>query len=528
MILAYTAAAIRRAEQPLLARGAPLMASAAFSIAVRARAELQAARAWSGARILVLVGPGNNGGDGLFAAMHLARWGARVQVLCVASRAHDDGLRAARAAGVRIATFEPAAEPASAAVDELAVATSVSGDRFDVAGVIAQALAADLVLDAILGVGATGALRPAQGTVVDSLSRALDGQGSKRALVIAVDVPSGIGVDDGSLPGPVLRADVTLACGARAAGVLLAPAAVMCGRVELIDLGIPADEDVAVRRLEDTDAARLVRVPGPGDDKYSRGVVGVVAGTPAYPGAAVLAVSAAAHCGAGMVRYLGPDGVTEPVLARTPEAVPSDGRVQSWVLGPGVDPEDDEQSRRIASVLGEAQSGRIPVVVDAGALHAVAGQYPHWVVLTPHAGELATLLTRLEPGAPTSRAQVEAAPLAHARRAHTLTGATVLLKGSTTLVVGAGGTLTAAQAPAWLATAGAGDVLAGLLGTLLAARSDEVIDCAETAVDLAGLAAHIHGQAGHAANPDGPVTASQLTAVLGPVIAALLASSAVA
>ncbi|GMA22679.1 hypothetical protein GCM10025864_04380 [Luteimicrobium album] len=263
-------------------------------------------------------------------------------------------------------------------------------------------------------------------------------------------------------------------------------------------------------------------------------MLGLVAGTSEFPGAAVLAATAAVRAGVGMVRYVGPDAVAHAVVGARPEVVPARGRVQAWAVGPGlpaaapdadapVEPDVLAQHHevRVALAAATADEGRVPVVVDAGALSLLPARVPPTVVLTPHAGELATLLRSR--GQQVERAVVEAAPLEHARLAHDLTGATVLLKGGVTVVVGASGALYAqAEAPAWLATAGAGDVLTGLLGTLLAARADEVLRAPSLAAALAAAAASVHGLAAHAANPGGPVNALAVADAVPGVVAGLL------
>ena len=192
----------------------------------------------------------------------------------------------------------------------------------------------------------------------------------------------------------MLPADVTVTFGAPKAALLVPPACASAGRVEVVDLGLDlAGTRPAVARLEPRDAAALWPVPGHAAHKYTRGVVGVVAGTPAYPGAAVLTVSAAVHAGVGMVRYLGSPGVTAAVVSHRPEVVAGDGRVQAWVLGPGVDPTDSAQADRVHGALAGVLAQELPAVVDAGALTLLPERLAPWVVLTPHAGELATLLS---------------------------------------------------------------------------------------------------------------------------------------
>ena len=525
MIEAVATEHIRHAERPLLDAGVPLMAHVAFAVAQRVRQQLTVrAGAVAGRRVVVLVGPGSNGGDGLFAAAHLARAGVRTLAVTTTPRIHADGLEAARRAGVVLVSS------ASSGRAGLGALTPGAAAR--------EALAADVVVDAMLGIGARGALRGAGAAIVRAVNRQRPRRGGP--FVVAVDVPSGIGVDDGTVPGPVLRADLTLACGSPAPGLLLPPAAHLAQDVEVIDTGLDLSGATSkVLRLEDTDVPTLWPRALPEHDKYRRGVVGVVAGTRAYPGAGVLSTGAAVRSGAGMVRYLGPGDVTRAVLAAHPEVVHGTGRVQSWVVGPGLDAEDTDQLRQVDVALAEAglgpgayfsgagvwgdggSDGIVPVVVDAGALTRLPERCAPWIVLTPHAGELARLLT--ERGVAVDREQVESAPAEHAATAQRLTGATVLLKGATTVVVGPGQVLSQAEAPAWLATAGAGDVLAGLLGTLLAGRSREAVQSPDLVARLAALAALVHGRAATLANPGGPVSASMVVEALPRTIARLLA-----
>lgn len=570
MILGYTAAEVRTAEEPLLARGVPLMQHAAFALATRVAAELAQRRGpVRGSTVVALVGAGSNGGDALHAGAVLARRGVRVVAVCTTDAPHVEGLAALRRAGGRAVLAVDAEAPDRAEAPGRADAPD-DADATDDAEVpdgaearddahapddaevpddgaaalepvwlgdaVAEAYAADVVLDGLLGIGGRGAARGTAGLLVGLLADLLDDEdagaasGTGRAaatagagpLVVAVDLPSGIGVDDGTLPaGPVLPAGLTVAFGTAKPGLLLPPAARLAGRLEVVDLGLPLPERPAVARVQPADVAALWPVPGPADHKYSRGVLGVVAGTPAYPGAAVLTVSAAVLAGVGMVRYVGPSAVASAVVSARPEVVAGTGRVQAWLLGPGVDPAHPRQAERLTTALDAALTQGLPAVLDAGALALAPRELAPWCVLTPHAGELAALLRRL--GEDVDRAAVEAEPLRWARRAHAITGATVLLKGSTTVVVGAGDAVYAqADAPGWLATAGSGDVLAGVLGALLAGRAADVLDDPPVAAALAAAAALVHGRAAAVAVPDGPVAALEVARALPATVAGLL------
>ncbi|MFE5293658.1 bifunctional ADP-dependent NAD(P)H-hydrate dehydratase/NAD(P)H-hydrate epimerase [Isoptericola sp. NPDC056618] len=530
MISAWSAADVRAAEEPLLAAGTPLMERASFALATHVLRDVAARRGpVRGARVVVLAGAGNNGGDALHAGAVLARRGLAVTAVLVAEKFHAEGRAALERAGGRVVELFAAPEGLDAVADDAA--------------------RADVVLDGLVGIGARGPLRGLAQEVVSGLSARIDrrvgadgpltASGPGRPWVVAVDASSGIGVDDGAVPGPVLPADRTVTFGAAKPGLLLPPASGLAGEVSVADIGLDLAGRPAVRQLEPADVAASWPVPGPADHKYTRGVVGVVAGTATYPGAAVLTTTAAVRSGAGMVRYRGSAAVGGRVLDARPEVVTAPGRVQSWVVGPGVpggpeaahegegDGLDDGQHERgraglaaAAGKLAGTAGGPVPAVVDAGGLGLLDGRVPAWFVLTPHAGELTALLRSR--GEDVRRQDVEAEPLRWARRAHELTGATVLLKGGVTVVVGTGAAYAQADGPGWLATAGAGDVLAGILGAMLAARSRDVVADPALAAEVAAAAALVHGRAARRANPGGPVAALDVAAAVPGEVAALL------
>jgi hydroxyethylthiazole kinase-like uncharacterized protein yjeF len=261
------------------------------------------------------------------------------------------------------------------------------------------------------------------------------------------------------------------------------------------------------------DAREWIAIPTPDDDKYSRGVIGFVTGSARYPGAAVLGVEAALHTGVGMVRYLGPGRPTRLVLARRPEAVTTDGRVQAWVLGSGQDAADRDDATGM--LLDAALAQDVPTVIDGGALDMVA-QASGPVVLTPHAGELATLLG-------VDRAEITADPAGTAAGAAAKLGATVLLKGHISHVATPDGSLLRVTAPTtWLATAGSGDSLAGILGALAATHESEIAADASVLARLAATACVLHGAAGERASKGGPFTVLALCAELPAVVASLV------
>lgn len=488
MIRAYTGARIRDTESPFLAagRGDELMQRAAHGLAtICARLLGERGRVY-GSRVVLLVGAGNNGGDALFAGAVLAGRGAAVTAVMTADRHHEPGAAALRRAGGRLLPLTEASA----------------------AQLVGAASSADLVVDGILGTGAKGGLR---GPAAD-FARELSAAGTK--LLVACDLPSGLDASTGRVGGPVLHADVTVTFSAAKSGLLAGAGARAAGSVEVVPIGIedslPAPD---LRRLEGSDLAALWPSPGAADHKYSRGVLGVVAGSAQYPGAALLCTAAAVATGAGMVRYLGPREVARLINLRTPEAVCSEGdiadtRVQAWLAGPGATA-DPDQLRRARDVLASG----LPAVLDAGALEAVPDRVAPHVVLTPHAGELAVFLTNR--GDETSREEVEAEPLEFARRAAAACSATVLLKGATTIVAAPSGTtFSQAEGTPWLATAGSGDTLAGILGALVAHPApDAVFEQLGIAAEdkwaaIAAMAASIHGRA--AALAGAPLHAGEL------------------
>jgi hydroxyethylthiazole kinase-like uncharacterized protein yjeF len=478
MIPAFSVDDVRTAERRAMAAlpEGLLMQRAAGALAV-AVADLLP-RVY-GARVVLLVGSGSNGGDALWAGARLARRGSRVDAVLVADRAHEEGLAALTAAGGRT-------------------------HRGDGTGTRAALAGADVVVDGVLGIGG----RPGVGELVERLLDAVpDG-----AALVAVDLPSGIDPDTGETPEPHVWADVTVTFGVAKPGLVLPPADQAVGRLLVVDIGLgphlrglsPAVEHWTVE-----DAAPVWPVPGPSDDKYSRGVLGVVAGGVTYTGAAVLCTGAAVATGPGMVRYVGPPPPTDLVRARWPEVVPGPGRVQAWVLGPGVDPDADPGQR---NEVRRAFAEGLPCLVDAGALELLP-QSGQPLLLTPHAGELARLLSRR--GEPVERAEVMARPLHHARAAAEATGATVLLKGATSVLAAPDGRVrTVVDGPDWLATAGSGDVLAGIAGALLAGGLDPL--------DAGAAAVLVHAEAGGRASGGGPVSAEAVLRAVPAALAALL------
>ncbi|MES2093870.1 MAG: ADP/ATP-dependent (S)-NAD(P)H-hydrate dehydratase [Actinomycetota bacterium] len=261
------------------------------------------------------------------------------------------------------------------------------------------------------------------------------------------------------------------------------------------------------------EAADFIAVPSSDDDKYSRGVLGVVTGSAAYPGAAVLSVEAALHTGVGMVRYLGDERATTFVLQRRPEAVTAAGRVQAWLVGSGMDAALRDTAT--ADRLGAALESGLPIVVDAGALDLLdraAGP----AIITPHFRELSRVLDE-------SPEDIGRDPAGAASRAARQLGVTVLLKGHRTFVAAPDGTrLVTSSAPAWLATAGAGDALGGILGALVATHASAIAADSAVLARLGATASVIHGVAASRASAGGPLTILDLIGAVPATIAELL------
>jgi hydroxyethylthiazole kinase-like uncharacterized protein yjeF len=480
---AWRVADVRAAEQALMATLPPgtLMQRAAAGLARRCALLLADTGGGYGARVLLLVGSGDNGADALYAGARLARRGASVSALLLRpERVHLAALAALRAAGGRLVTDLPGR--------------------------------ADLVVDGIVGIGAAGGLRPPAEQLVARLA-GLHGRAGARPAVVAVDVPSGVAVDTGDVPGAAVRADVTVTFGCLKPALVVGPAAALAGQVELVDIGLGPvlRGDPVLRIPDDADVAGWWPRLGPASEKYTRGVLGVATGSATYPGAAVLSTSGALAGPTGMVRYAG--GADREVVRQHPSViavrrVADAGRVQAWVCGSGLGT-DDEARTELRTVL----AAPVPVLLDADALtllidgrHAADLRRDAPLVITPHDREFA----RLAGESPETDRVGAASKLA------AWINAVVLLKGDRTIVAAPSGEVwvNPTGSPV-LATAGTGDVLAGLLGSLLAAGV--------APVQAAVAAAYVHGLAGRRAALDGPATAPDVAHALRPVLADLLA-----
>lgn len=389
---------------------------------------------------LVICGPGNNGGDGYVIARLLRE----------------------RNVDVRVAAL---AEPQGGAAQ---TACSRWGGPIEKLG---EARDAPLLIDALFGTGLTRPLDPAAAAALARLAAAAK-------LNIAVDLPSGAGSDDGSLLSQVPDYHLTITFGALKPSHLLQPAAAHIGRLVLADIGI-----VATGRLFEI-ARPILSPPGPRDHKYSRGYVAVLAGE--MPGAASLAAAASLRAGAGYVRLIGDvpaaDLPNAIIRDRASDAI-SDGRIGALVVGPGLG-----RSDRAGVILDQALDAGRPLIVDADALHLLAGRLDRlaaqseWPILTPHQGEFERLFTA-------SGSKVE-----RARAAACDAQAVVVFKGADTVVAAPDGRAALAPPnPSWLATAGTGDVLSGIIAAMRARGLDSF--------EAACAGVWVHGRAAEAVGP---------------------------
>ncbi|RAX49729.1 bifunctional ADP-dependent NAD(P)H-hydrate dehydratase/NAD(P)H-hydrate epimerase [Arthrobacter sp. AQ5-05] len=498
MIPVYAGSRVRDAEKPLLRDSSDLklMRRAADALAHQAVLMLKehTGRLY-GSRVVALVGPGNNGGDGLFALAALARRGVAVTAVLLASHAHQEGLAALVRAGGRTG--------ATKALDELLEEC-------------------DLLIDAAYGTG----LRP--GVRLPAIPRHIP--------VLACDVPSGVDADTGAAADSVIPAERTVTFGALKTGLVVGSGHLVSGRIRVTDLGLNptlGEPEAWVVQGEDLGLLldRDLGWSATGRHKYQRGVLGLLAGSARYPGAAVLSARAAVATGLGLLRTIVPENVAAALTSQVPEAVPlgtdeltallahnrrngREGatRIGAWAIGPGL--EDTPETRRHLQQILAANN---PCVIDAGALAMLEpGGHSQLRILTPHAGELNALLAKA--GVRVSARDIAADPIRWARWAAVAYDCVVLLKGSATICTAPDGyaLIVHASTPD-LATAGSGDVLTGILGTLLAAANFPATPATGDATalthrltDLAAAGALIHAHAGALAAREGTVSAVDL------------------
>ena len=265
----------------------------------------------------------------------------------------------------------------------------------------------------------------------------------------------------------------------------------------------------SVRTFTARDAARCIITPSDIDHKYSRGVLGAITGSAQYPGAAVLSTSAALATGIGMVRFHSSSGLAHLVLHDAPEAVVQPGPVTAWLAGSGIHHKKYSDFttwlRHRWFTLMNAQT--VPTVLDAGAL-SYAGKLNQPTLITPHAGELSRLLA--SHSITVSSEAIEADPVTWAKKTSQLLDVTVLLKGSKTVVAYNDRVIALPKATPWLATAGSGDVLAGIIGALVATNYIEILNSPERLAEVAATGAYIHNQAALLASQGAPISASMI------------------
>lgn len=453
---------------------AALMASAGEAVAA------QVAERVPDGRIIVLTGAGNNGGDGWVAARTLHQAGREVRVFALAEPATLLGI---------------AAEAAHLALSAGVSWRAATPRSQDLEG-------ASAVVDALLGVGARGALREPVGEWVEAVN-------ASGTYVVSVDIPTGVDADTGAIGGSAVRADATVTFTAPKRGLVLFPGAGFAGEVVVAQIGIDAalaDIDGAPELWTAEQYADLIPLPAVDAHKNSRGRLLVVAGSGAYPGAAVLAARGAIRSGAGYVTLAVPEGVV-PIAQAHLLTVPVIGMPQgrghafssaalgkllelardydAVVLGPGLTLADGA----VVTARGLVQQLDVPLLIDADGLNALVDarglldERTAPTVLTPHPGELARLLG-------VSAAQVQGDRVSSSARLATSSRA-VVLKGAGTVISGAGRQVVNTSGTPALATAGTGDVLAGMIGALLAQGLSPL--------DAGALGAYVHGRAGQAA-----------------------------
>jgi ADP-dependent NAD(P)H-hydrate dehydratase / NAD(P)H-hydrate epimerase len=475
--------------------GIELMERAGEAVADAVAACLPAA-----SRVVVVAGPGNNGGDGFVAARLLAGRGYRVRVLLVgeAERIKGDAALAAKRWGGPLTPADP---------EGLA-----AGDP------------SDLVIDALFGAGLD---RP-----VDGLPRAMiESMNAQPAPILAVDLPSGISGTSGAVMGTAVKASRTVTFFRKKPGHLLLPGRIHCGPVSVADIGIPASVLAQIGPQTSENLPTLWResfpIPQLTGHKYDRGHAVVVSGPSWSTGAARLAARGALRAGAGLVTIASPrealavNAATNLAVMVRPVDGPdelarflADARLNALAIGPGVGVGEATCELVLAGLAGERA-----VVLDADAItsfsghpqrlvEAVQGRRGRATILTPHEGEFSRYFGALD-----TRTKV-GSKLERARLAAEVSGTVVVLKGGDTVVAAPDGRAAiAANAPPYLATAGAGDVLAGMAAGLLAQGMP--------AFEAAAAAVWLHGEAGSAAGPG--LISEDLPEALPPVYRALLA-----
>ncbi len=479
--------AFDRAVDPaeLMDRAAGLLARGVMAVANRR----------AGLRVVLLCGKGNNGGDGIAAARHLADREAEPVVVLVSSpdQLGDDASR-------ELSTWQGRSG-----------ATIVLDD--DPGAALAEVLAwADVAVDCLLGTGASGAPRGVMADVVEAL-------GDFPGPVVACDIPTGVDGASGAVPGPAVRADLTVTLGAHKRGLSLSPGQDFTGRVVLGELDVVDGQAEPVAQvLEPDDLQSLLPAIGAQAEKRQRGVVVIYAGAEGTSGAAILTARGALRAGAGLVTVATPAAVAPIVAGAVPEAMtvalPADvagivrivadavARADVLALGPGLGLADQTQ-RAVRELVATVQA---PVVLDADGLNAFRGRADDLadaasdtLVATPHQRELARLAGVTAEDVEARRADIAAEHAAS-------WGVTVMAKGPATVIAAPDGRvwINPTGGPA-LATGGTGDVLAGVTAALVAGRARP---------ESAACAAYLHGLAGDLAGESVGVRATTAGTVI--------------
>lgn len=455
LIPVYSVDQIRAAEEVAFAITAPgeLMQRASFALAVGCCDLLHETygRIYATTAVIV-VGPGNNGGDALYAGAHLARRGVKVVAHCVNSAVfHEQAMQAFISAGGLVGDF--------------------LGRDFD------------LVVDGIAGLGGG---RPVEPQLAEWINT--------QPLVVSVDIPSGVNADTGScFVNQCVHADVTFTFGALKPGLVLTPGAEFAGDIQIVDIGLGSFlHDVAgapcASIIDESGAQELFGELAFDSYKYSRGVVDIAAGSSHYPGALRLCVLGAQYTGVGMVMVRETDGFNSGITTEFPQVVLGESeRVKSWGMGPGFTGSESERE-----LVLHALESSLPVTLDAGALSIIVNdtQVRQLIttraavtVLTPHVGEFRALFPHL--GEPTRES---------VQRAATESGAIVVAKGARTIICSPDGRcFIDIEGTAVLGTAGSGDVLTGIIAGVLASHRDA------DALSMVALGVWMHGRAGRIA-----------------------------
>ncbi len=484
---AVTAAQMRAIEEASVQAGVSLQLL--MENAGRAVADAVADRLDNveGSRIVILIGPGNNGGDGLVAATRLARMRGSVKAFVLAGSGNPAGKRPhAQDADVEIVTAQ---DPAG--IRELEKTAS----------------AANVVVDAVLG---TGSSRP----ITAPLSDALAVVRRARTPVVAVDLPTGMNPDTGRLDPCGLPASLTLMLGRPKIGPIARAGEGKCGKIQVLDIGIPPglDSHISAELLDSTAAASLMPTRKGDAHKGDFGRTLIVAGSRRYPGAALLAAKAATRSGAGLIELATPESVYPVVAGHAPEAIctpieeevsglagqataarqviSSASDASAMLIGPGLG--TMEPTAALTRTLTAQADSLPPLVVDADALNVLARTHRWWrrlpetTILTPHPGEMARL-------AGISVREVQDDRLNLAAQAAEDWGVHLTLKGAATIIASPGGRIGISPfVNPGLAKGGTGDVLAGLMAGILAQMP-------QRSHEAASLAVYLHGRAGEIA-----------------------------